>query len=335
MGFLPGSLDKSVFNQGTFESAIGKDGRPGYAVVRITPNNARLSMAGGQDQGFDPSIKGVFDFEKGTFGFGVEANWASLGDIGGAILPGATNMVKGVFEKLNAGANLAGAAEVGAGLASQLIYQKSGYLEIKIPMMIVDWNGTGQPVLCALLLSRYCLPSFVLNGKDVVEKGLEKVKEWVEGLDEKDPRKAVYEKISGWGKGASEGIENTFGGIGKSLADKAPDTVKYLNEKTSELAGKVGENIGEIDDAYTLRASPSDVSVEIGQFFVNRKMVITGVNFEFSKEMTRSGPLYVNIDISLKSRRILTSLNDIGLQLPNKNQRFLYAQGGERDSTGL
>ena len=332
MSFLSGALNKSVFNQGTFAAAIGNDKQNGYAVVRITPNSARLGLTtwdnkfkGGEE---DPAIKGVFDFEKGTFGFGVEANWASLGDIGGAILPGATNMVKGVFEKLNAGANLAGAAEVGAGLASQLIYQKSGYLEIKIPMMIVDWNGTGQPVLCALLLSRYCLPSFILNGKDEVEKGVDKLKESLQNtIDDgvsSELAKAGAKTTLGLIEGVKAGVDLLKEGL-----EKAGDFIPA----TKEIATKSLENVGGIDDAYILRSSPSDVKVEIGRFFKNEKMVITGVSFEFSKEMTRKGPLYVNIDISLKSRRILTSIGDIGLILPNNGQNRYLTAG--TNATGL
>ena len=327
MSFISGALDKSVFNQGTWAAAVGKDGHPGYAVVRITPNSSRLGI-GGAGGGQDPSIKGVFDFEKGAFRFGIDAEWTTLGDIGSTLLPGASSVVKGVYEKINAGSNLAGGAQVGAGLASQLIYQKSGHLEINIPMMIVDWNGNGQPILTSLLLSRYCLPSFILNGREVVEEGIDKVKEWFNGLSDKDPRKKAYAAVTGWGADAGEGIENAFGGIGKALNDIAPDTVKFVTETSTELASKVGENIGKnLDDAYTLRSSPTDVTVEIGQFFRNPKMVITNVDFQFSKEMTRSGPLYVEVNISLKSRRILTGIDDIGLKLPNgRESRYLTNQ---------
>jgi len=333
MSFISGALDKSVFNQGTWAAAVGKDGHPGYAVVRITPNSSRLGI-GGAGGGQDPSIKGVFDFEKGTFGFGVEANWTSLGDIGSTLLPGASTGVKGIFEKINAGSNLAGAAEIGSGLASQLIYQKSGHLEIKIPMMIVDWDGNGQPILSSLLLARYCLPSFILNGKNIAEKGIEKIAESLKeaiGKENVDQITKLTDQLKSFGKEGVELAKKVGATIDEATGGIAADAVEVLGDLTKSTI----ENIGDVSDAYTLRSSPSDVSVEIGQFFVNRKMVITSVNFEFSKEMTRWGPLYVNIDITLKSRRILTSLNDIGLQLPNKNQRFLYAGGGERNSTGL
>lgn len=315
MGFLPAMLDKSVFSKKTFAAAVGSEGSPGYAVVRITPNSDRLGLTIGKKthggKQHDPAIKGVFNFEKGTFSFGVEANWGTLGEIGGAILPTASTSVKGIYEKLNAGTNLAGGAEMGAGLASQLIYQKSGYLEIKIPMMIVDWDGTGQPILSSLLLSRYCLPSYILNGKKELKEGIQKIKDQIS-------KSEVGEKIT-------EAVE---------AAEKAAKAAEDWAADNIPIEKSVSNNIGDLDDAYTLRASPSDVTVEIGQFFKNPKMVITSVNFEFSKEMTRFGPLYVEVDITLKSRRILTSVQDIGLKLPNGGKTSRYKTTGT-NATGL
>ena len=357
MSFLSGALNKSVFNQGTFVAAVGTDGHPGYAVVRITPNsNGRLGI-NGAGGGQDPSIKGVFNFEKGTFGFGVEANWAPLGDIGSTILPGSST-IKGIYEKINAGANIAGAAEMGAGLASQLIYQKSGHLDIKIPMMIVDWDGTGQPVMSSLLLSRYCLPSFILNAKTkFLEPGLQKLQEELTQLKDKignkkiSPKEALQNnidrqkkaelesKILNWGKEGVEFAKNIGGKLGvNGIFELGADSIGVVAEMGGQLIKKGVENVGGIDDAYTLRSSPTDVTVEIGQFFKNQKMVITNVSFEFSKEMTRSGPLYVEIDITLRSRRILTSIEDIGLKLPNAGGgRFLTSDdlGDGSNATGL
>ena len=71
-----------------------------------------------------------------------------------------------------------------------------------------------------------------------------------------------------------------------------------------------------------------DVSVTIGQFFYNPSMVITGVNFQFSKQMTKAGPLFVNATIDLSTRKILTDLEDVGLILPSGAHKRYKETGG-------
>jgi len=56
-------------------------------------------------------------------------------------------------------------------------------------------------------------------------------------------------------------------------------------------------------------------------------MIIKGVDFEFSKEMTEAGPLFVKVNLDLSTRRILTDLSSVGLHGAQKKSRYLSVQG--------
>lgn len=320
MGFLAGSFDKSVFNTNSYKSAVGDVGNNGYAVVRIIPKFKRLG-----EEYPDTAVRGVYDYSSGGLSFSIEANWQDLGGIAGAVLPPQTQFVREAFSKINPAASVGGVSNIGAGLASQLIYQKSGYLEIKVPIMIVDWNGTGQPLMSALLLTNYCLPTKFANLADEAGKMATVVSRWLHESATNKKSSAFRRIIGTLGAGAIEGSKSFIEGVENIAEDLikgqegalAPDEIEAIREIASRFRSvidKAGENIGSLDDAYTLRASPSPVIVEIGQFFRNNDMVIKSVDLEFSKEMTEEGPLFVKVNLSLSSRRILTSLDDVGMK---------------------
>jgi len=327
MGFLAGTFDKSVFNRESYGSAIGKGDNNGYAVVRIIPNSNRLMK---KDR--DPSIKGVYDASSGGLSFNIEANWADLGGIGGAVLPTFSNKIKGAIEKSNQAASVGGLSNIGAGLTSQLIYQKSGYLTIKVPMIIVDWDGIGQPIISSLLLSRYCLPDNIYEGEDIkrkakelreaVEQGVEKLQEKLNEMATSKDSSLGERAVGTAGSFAAEGVE-----VGKDYTQKLKEYVSDNVPALREAFIKSKENIGSIDDAFILRASPTSVTVEIGQYFSNNDMIIKGVDFEFSKEMTEAGPLFVKVNLDLSTRRILTDLSSVGLHGAQKKSRYLSVQG--------
>jgi len=337
MGFLKGSFDKSVFNLDSYGSALGKGNENGYAVVRIIPNSSRLMG----DR--DPSIKGVYDDSSGGLNFNIEANWSSIGQLGGvSILPSQFGIAEKIYGSINKYGSIGGLSNMGAALSSQLIYQKSGYLTIKVPMMIVDWNGNGQPIMSSLLLARYCLPHEIAGGDElkITEEKLgemyNEVKEWLrkKGKDNSDDK--VFQILA---KGALKGIEGFEEGV--EFVRRQTEEVVDKNPVLKESVKTAKENIGRFEDVYTLRASPTSVTVEIGQYFSNNDMVIKGVDFEFSKEMTKKGPLFVKVNLSLSTRSILTGLDSIGLHEAQKESRYLSVKGntlvenGASNATGF
>ena len=303
MSFISGALDKSVFNQKSYQAAFG-DKSNGYAVVKIKPNRKRLLS-----ENSDPSIKGVLNTDDGGFNFNIDADWRDLGSVGSSILPNIGGKVNGAYGLVNNIANFAGASNFGAAYSSKLIYQQSGRLEIKIPMMVVDWEGNGQPMLTAMLLSYYCLPKYYGNVGDAIKKIEEQI---IDSIPEdfKNKFNSITGAISSFAKKTfNEGLEfleEKAGATGKVAAD----TIKVLKEAGKQINNNLTEDI---EDSYSLRSSPVPVIVQIGEFFKHKDMVIKGVSFNFSKEMTRSGPLYAKFDIQLASRMVMVDLADTGL----------------------
>lgn len=318
MGFISSMLDKSVFNKGSYAAAIGAGDKNGYAVVKISPNTKRLS-SNPNDTSVDVPIVGVIADENGLE-YSIESNWTELGGIAQSVLPNSISKYSDAYKQVNNVANIAGAANMGAAYASKKIYQQSGFLTLKLQLMVVDWQGQGTPVLSSQLLSYYMLPRKIGDLGDVVDAALEKMKETVKTLQAKGKFISAAEAtmLEGTIK-AIEGIGSIPGAIDGYLEKNLDGLALSVYNTAKENALKNKE------DLYTLRSSPVPVSVEIGQFFKNTDMVITNCKFEFSKEMTRMGPLYVKMDLDLTSRMILTSMDDIGLISLNKEARYKEA----------
>ena len=323
MSFISGALDKSVFNKGSYAAAIGKKGsdanfQNGYAVVRIQPKGHRL---GNQDNSQnDPEIIGVMDYSQGGLTFSVPSNWRDLGGMGGSLLPDGIKQLEGVFDKVNNAAQIGGAASLGSAFASKLIYQQSGYLVINIPMMVVDWQGTGQPLMTAILLANYCLPRDIAGGS--MEAVLKEANNWVnEQLEKLKKSENVSEKIVGNGldaaKKAGEGVAITA----EQILQKAQDFIASKNKVAGDALKNYSKTMGEgLKDLTTLRSSPTPVNVQIGQFFKKGDMVIKNLTYTFSKEMTKMGPLYVKFQLELCSRTIMVGAPDTGLFLKGSSR---------------
>lgn len=311
---IGGSFNKSVFNKGSYEAAIGDASHNGYAVVKITPKYAR-TMAKKKD----PPIKGVYNNADGDLSFSIQSIWADMGGIAQSVLP-AGQEVANAFQKIGAGASLMGVNSQAAVYASKKIYQKSDYMSLKIPMMVVDWEGNGQPVLSSLFLANYCLPSGNV-GQEIAKR----IDEYLESQSEKsrNPENALDQlggaaaNLATGSINIAEGVMNkavqTLKGFGQSIgADKALDSTEVQYTKENVLDG--------LDDVITLRASPVPVEVEIGNFFKHSDMVIENLEYTFSKEMTKMGPLYVKFNISLTTRKVLATVEDVGLYLQSTSR---------------
>jgi hypothetical protein len=324
MGFISGALDKSVFTKESYKSAIGDtskiDGVNGYAAIRIAPDANRSN---GQR---DLPVIGII--QKSGLNFSIDATWESLGDIGGSVLPQGAQFVKAVYEKINNFSMIAGNADVGSVVASRKIYRKSGYLIITPNMRIVDWKGIGQPIMSSLLLATYATPH--PDPLVTSEALLAEIKSTVNGMLEtmkakkNEPGATMTQRVAGVIIEWTEGV--------LTVAGEAIDNVDNIT--TGGFFGKTIEsaktNLADIDKDLSLRSSPVPVTLSIGTFFKRKDMVIESIKFDFSKEVTASGPLYVDIDLTLSSRKIITSENDLGFLIPNGVSRVGYV-----NSTGF
>jgi len=323
MSFLAGSFDKSVFNKNSYKSAIdGSSGGNGYAVVRINPVRPRIGDIE------DPEIVGVMNTEEGGFNFDIKSEWRTYGGMASALLPGSTAAVAALGQKANALLNASDLASVGEAYASKLHYQRSNYMTINIPIMVVDWDGEGQPLLCAQLLAYYSLPVYIGNLIDMGDAALESIKDYLYTKKQFDVLNMI-ESTQYYAKEAVEGIKN----LGKASVDAVDNaTGGAVTDVSKSTVGQAGSRLGQSvledsDDIISLRASPVPLRVQIGEYFDNEDMVLTDINFKFSKEMTKKGPLYANFNLSLSTRKILTKLSDVGLNnLYERNDRFQEAK---------
>ena len=273
----------SVYNNVAAQRSIHQN------LIRIIPNI-----------GGDILIQGLL---VSPFKIGVTADWDSAGILesitsNGLIgsLYGYTTMVMGQ----------AGMADPGSlGLSSQKIYKNSGYLEFDVSFRVIDWRGTGEPLLSAFVLSSMCLPTEVtsFNGAQL----LNKIKEL--GLD-------TIGKIITWAttslgmsedhaKQLSTAFTKDAGGIitwaAKTVGKGAEGAINWLPEEVGEAARKLGTD----PQFFVQASSPTPVKVMIGTYFSRNDIITKSVSTEFSKECSQAGPLYADFNISFSSRRAL------------------------------
>lgn len=292
MGFLGSILDKSLFTKESARGALyGRGGTitnptGGYAVLKITPRPNEFTNRK------DVTVIGLI---QEPISFNIEANWSELG--GAAALTnipflagmGLGELADAVTQGVNAPLKNAGLTW-NQSMSTKLIYQSSGYLTISPKIRVVDWNGTGQPILAAVALTSYCVPQATDIGKDQIEA-------------------------------MATGTANLLGKVGETLdnaTEKATGPVKQTLEVAKSVSNVIEkgskETLRGADDAKTLRASPNDCVVEIGEFFYHEEMVVTSVNLSFSKEVTNKGPLYLDATISLSSRFKINDLSRAGFK---------------------
>lgn len=307
MGFITGAFNKSVFNGSSYRAAIGDnktnaDGslsKPGYAVVRISPKYARTGRTEK-----DLSIIGVFNTAEGDYSFNIKSNWTEMGGVVQSTFPGAGQKLIERYQQVAAGASLLGATAQANVFASKKIYQKSDYMTLKVPMMVVDWEGIGQPLMSTMLLAYYCLP----DGNITKEIG-NKIEQFIDDQIEKmRSSENIGEKIIG----------NVAGATKKFSEGAIIEGKQHIREFADKHGGQyaLGNLTEDLDTIATLRSSPVPVIVEIGNFFKHQDMVIEDLSYTFSKEMTRQGPLFVKINLELSTRKILSDIEDVGLTIP-------------------
>ena len=332
MSFISGALDKSVFNKGSYAAAIGKTDdkgsfHNGYAVVKIQPSKSRM----GQEKPY-PAIIGVMDYSGEGLTFSIPSTWRDLGGFGDSVLPDGIKNLGGAFDTINDLAQIGGIASIGAAFASKLIYQQSGHLDITIPLMVVDWKGIGQPLMTTILLASYCLPRNIpgANVKDFLKATNDYVDEQLNTMKTSEAAATSFTgKVLGKTKEVVEGAVTTAANLTKKALDKIGEW-----DKTGTFKGVV-QNYNEIkNDALKdacLRSSPTPVNVEIGQFFKKDDMVIKSLQYTFSKEMTKKGPLYVKFSLELSSRTIMVEPSDTGLFLNDYDE----SRYSEANLTGI
>ena len=300
MGFLSTALGKSLFTEDSYKGAIGSEVPngfdPGYAVIILRPSIVRSFTK----DDIEPIVIGII---KDKIDLNYTAEWSPMGGFASVMqsVPFVGDIVQMGAKALNAGSgivNMGGGADLGAVYSSKMIYHKSGYLRINPSFRVVNWQGNGDPLKASVLIASYCSP---LEGDTSI---IDTIKQLLKNFDSSSDKNTIAKQLST--------LANQVGGTLKEL-------VLGLEQKIENVGGQAATNIfnnitSDIEKDYlSIRSSPVPLQVTIGQYFFHPDMVLMESNLSFSKEMTKTGPLYVDISLTLVSRKIIGGVNDIGI----------------------
>lgn len=254
----------------------------------------------------------VTGFLTNEFQIRTDAKWDPIFNVDGWF--GSTQKSLGV---LNLGA-------FNTGFWSQLYFKNGGYIILTPEFRIVDWNETdfkfSPTIHAAQVLTSCCFPTGGAKSK-------------IQGLQGNTT-------LGNVAKSAGQAAKDFLFTPAKQAADSAFDAGKQvvdlaLDPSTSEANGILAATAN-IDLSKFLSKSPSPVSIKIGEFFNYSNMIVEAVDCKFSKEMTRRGPLYVDVKLELKS---LTRPTSSGLSFPggkrvtttdSKNRKIDNGKGKKR-----
>lgn len=222
----------------------------------------------------DPTFdEGITGVMLSPVSYNIDSEWQSMGIPKVPILGGVLGAIEGFAGDASV---LAGSGELGAVYKSKKLWRKSGYLNISPEFRIVDWDGNGAPLKQALRIARYALPGMV---DSELNKTAIKITQYLNGL-----------------------------------ADTVVDSIGSMTNDVLDATHVGKENVMEdLHDFLTLKDAPPSVSLQLGQYFYHDDMVIDSVNFSFSNEVSEMGPLYVDVKLSMSSRKIMNGLNDVGI----------------------
>jgi hypothetical protein len=160
------------------------------------------------------------------------------------------------------------------GIFTEKFYQGASYLVINPKFRVVDWDGDGIVIQNAVKVINKLLP--LGNNKTVSE---------------------TYGDVSTL---AGELKSNLRENIGTSLVTTLADPVAAAKNVVNDT---VDAAIG-VANKY-LWGEPEPVRIKIGNFFDMNNMILESASIEFSKEMTRNGPLYADFECQFSSKLAL------------------------------
>lgn len=278
----------------------------GYNLIRITPNLEKwawrneLTNQDRQDAMFRAMNKAMVGLMTNELQYNLISNWETME------YPAILNM--GLVSDLAA---FRGGGEFGAVFKSKKVWKKSGDLTVTPEIRIIDVNGDGLPLRTArqMIMWSTSLGERSLFGDDGAED--------VENLEAS--ARGALTSLAGTiqsgtqslveGLNPREGAEDNAGKISfdaSSLVNLGGEILTVASQGASNL-------LEDIDDYAKLKFSPPPLRVQIGRIFDHDDMVLTNVDFTFSRECTVSGPIYVDMKLTLVTRTIVSDVNDTGL----------------------
>lgn len=311
---LMNSLDKSLFDKSSYSKAVRKDDGP-YRIEIIPVDFSR----------HDLSIIGVI---QEPISISMDPEWDVLNL---ASIVSNFPKIESLFNMAVAPMAAAGVSLTNAGLCTEKYFVKGSYIKIDANFKVVNWDDDGQPLKAATLLLNLCTPKKMkaYNVEEIIAQFLD--------LMEKIKADVALKKVADLLEGSYNFITTAFlGGVTfdemiKSVKTKM-DTKMFKDIKTAYNRGLKEVKTGE----FMLTNSPPCIEIKIGNYFDHPEMIIENVAVDFSKQMTKSGPLYANFKVSLSSKTMPLMMGDgiysTGLKL---NSQRVQIQGKELNTTGV
>lgn len=244
-------------------------------VNAVTSNISQKQMGQYGIKIKSPTLGEIDGILKDPIGFGVEANWQTLGLEGIIDSVMASNGILKTIDTVVDAANLAaGSSFTNTGLFSKLFYKNSGRLGISPTFRIFDFNGSGICTVAATRLMALCIPSIkksldiepiISNAEDLIRKGEE------EGKKVPIAKQLIEAK--------NKFLETETGKQMTSVYQKGRDSLASTQANWSD--------------------APSPVSIQIGNWLTITQAVVQSVNCQFSFECTDAGPMYVDVSMKL------------------------------------
>lgn len=188
------------------------------------------------------------------------------------------------YQTVQAGMSLlTGSRLFNTGVWTKRLWKGGSYLRINPVIRIVDWDGTGNVVRDVERLMDLALPVYKSDkGVDDITRIKRDLSPIVEGLSN------VPAAALDLGKDLVTG-ELSPRKLAEGAIDGFSKAIKGISSK-----------------------GPQPVSVTISNFFYNT-FIVEQVEAEFSKEMTKSGPLYADLNMTLATQEV-TVKGDTGLK---------------------
>lgn len=304
--YIRNIFDSSIFDKSSYSKTVNAPDYP----YRITISPVLPRTYGGADL----SIIGVL---KGKLNLNMQPEYDDLG------LGSFANNSRLISSIINYGAAPLAAAGVSVGntgILTEKFYKKGGYLTIEPEFTVVDWDGTGMPILAAVLLLNYCVPK---RGEQFlsIEDVLEDLKSL--GADKAlDYAKQVIDEV--------EGIVKSIGGNIKStgFVDKIKSTRTFSKTK-STLGPPSRRGLDTLSKgSINITSSPTPVRVTISNFFEHDNMIVEGVNVELHNDkMTKTGPIQADFKVTLSTKE-MPSVGKLGFKIKSRSRvRVLNTTG--------
>lgn len=262
----------------------------GHSVIKISPNYNFYSSKRND-------LKPIVGVILNNVSVNVESEWQQMGVSKVPLIQSIGSFKDSVSDYTS----LAGAGEMGSVWMSKQLWRKNGYLRIAPEFRIVDWDGTGKPLSNSLIIAKMLMPG---RPDDSLSNSVENLSDKLQNVIQK-----ALDKISESSEENKEWYEN-------KKQSKIGSLGLLLNETAGNLAGNLetakNNILDDVHDLITLRKAPPPVTIQIGQYFYHPDMIIKNASFKFSKEVSKLGPLYVDVTLDIETRKIMRGIDDVG-----------------------